>query len=129
MAVLTSDWTMPMAMVPYVSLSQVGAIADDDVLWLASLLVEYHEPSMEPQIWIVGINPELAKEGLDPSSAQWTLPVHPERQPSSSVVVQMMWLLFACGEPAQDTVVPTPSIMSDYTAFEDGMSRTYRNQG
>lgn len=53
-----------------------GPLPDDDVLWLAfSSRREYSlASSMEPQIWIVGINPEQAKEGRDPSSAPIWLP-------------------------------------------------------
>lgn len=41
----------------------------------------------------------------------------------------MIWLLLACGEAPQEMVVPNSSNMSDYTAFNEGMSWTYRNQG
>lgn len=53
-----------------------GPLPDDDVLWLAfSSRREYPlQPSMEPQIWIVGINPELARDGQDPSSSPIWLP-------------------------------------------------------
>ena len=53
-----------------------GPLPDDDVLWLAfSSRREYPiDPSMDPQIWIVGVNPELAKQGLDPSATPLWLP-------------------------------------------------------
>lgn len=53
-----------------------GPLPDDDVLWLAfSSRRPYPiDPSMDPQIWIVGINPELAKEGQDPSATPLWLP-------------------------------------------------------
>ena len=53
-----------------------GPLPDDDVLWLAfSSRREYAlDPSIKPQIWIVGINPELAKEGEDPSATPIWLP-------------------------------------------------------
>jgi hypothetical protein len=53
-----------------------GPLPDDDVLWLAfSSRREYPiQPSMEPQIWIVGVNPELAKDGQDPSATSLWLP-------------------------------------------------------
>lgn len=53
-----------------------GPLPDDDVLWLAfSSRREYPiNPSMEPQIWIVGVNPELARQGEDPSATPLWLP-------------------------------------------------------
>ncbi len=53
-----------------------GPLPDDDVLWLAfSSRREYPlDPSMQPQIWIVGVNPELAREGVDPSATPLWLP-------------------------------------------------------
>lgn len=53
-----------------------GPLPDDDVLWLAfSSRREYSlDPSVEPQIWIVGINPDLAKDGQDPSATPIWLP-------------------------------------------------------
>lgn len=53
-----------------------GPLPDDDILWLAfSSRREYPiDPSQDPQIWIVGINPELAKQGQDPSATPLWLP-------------------------------------------------------
>ena len=53
-----------------------GPLPDDDVLWLAySSRRNYPlgNPS-EPQIWLVGIDPALAKQGEDPSSSPFWLP-------------------------------------------------------
>ena len=53
-----------------------GPLPDDDVLWLAfSSRRDYPiDPSMQPQIWIVGVNPELARQGEDPSATPLWLP-------------------------------------------------------
>ena len=53
-----------------------GPLPDDDVLWLAyssRRLYPIAGPS-EPQIWLVGIDPKLAEQGEDPSSAPFWLP-------------------------------------------------------
>ncbi len=53
-----------------------GPLPDDDVLWLAySSRREYPlEGPTDPQIWLVGIDPALAKQGQDPSSSPFWLP-------------------------------------------------------
>ena len=53
-----------------------GPLPDDDVLWLAfSSRREYPiDPANTPQIWIVGVNPDLALQGQDPSSTPLWLP-------------------------------------------------------
>jgi hypothetical protein len=53
-----------------------GPLPDDDVLWLAysSRRTYSLDPSNDPQIWLVGIDPSLAEQGEDPSSAPFWLP-------------------------------------------------------
>jgi Tol biopolymer transport system component len=53
-----------------------GPLPDDDILWLAFSSRRGYpiNPTTMPQIWIVGINPELAYQGEDPSSTPIWLP-------------------------------------------------------
>ena len=54
-----------------------GPLPDDEILWLAfSSRRSYPADGFQdlPQIWVAAINPELAAEKLDPSSAAFWLP-------------------------------------------------------
>lgn len=57
-----------------------GPLPDDEILWLAfSSRREYPDAGADnpinlPQIWVAAINPSLAEEGKDPSSAPFWLP-------------------------------------------------------
>ena len=77
MGVLISDWTMPMQMVPSRTLIRDGDHCPTMMFFGWHFLQgrEYPiDPSMEPQISIGGVNPELARQGQDPSATPLWLP-------------------------------------------------------
>ncbi len=54
-----------------------GPLPDDDVLWLAYSSRRAYPgqlPSTAPQLWVTGIDENLAEQGLDPSAAPFWLP-------------------------------------------------------
>ena len=133
-----------------------GPLPDDDILWIAfSSIREY--PLVEEhgeQIWVSGINPELAYDGLDPSTKSFLVArTRKQREQSHSCLVESIimssknhypllsnlplyleifvmlillpTLIFAC--KSTSSVAVEDIDLTDYSRLQDGVAWTYRD--